>query len=86
LLGLCGSRQGRRDGCCPVGGAAAGVRPGASGGGRSELAGRAEPGGVPQGLRVRDRDVGVPVEGAASTNGRGPSTWDPFVHTPGTVA
>ncbi|CAD6206311.1 unnamed protein product [Miscanthus lutarioriparius] len=30
------------------------------GGGRSELAGRAEPGGVSQGLRVRDRDVGVP--------------------------
>lgn len=26
------------------------------------------------------------VEGAASTDGRGPSTWDPFVHTPGTLA
>lgn len=23
------------------------------------------------------------VEGAATTNGRGPSIWDPFVHTPG---
>uniref|UniRef100_A0A804M2H4 Beta-glucosidase 7 n=1 Tax=Zea mays TaxID=4577 RepID=A0A804M2H4_MAIZE len=25
------------------------------------------------------------VEGAASTNGRGPSTWDAFVHTPGNI-
>ncbi|CAL4918591.1 unnamed protein product [Urochloa decumbens] len=26
------------------------------------------------------------VEGAAATNGRGPSIWDPFVHTPGKIA
>jgi hypothetical protein len=78
-VALLAPRQGTGDGCCSVGGGAAaraaggGVRRRAcrcsgSGGGRgrrsrSELAGRAQPAGVPQGLRVRDRDVGVPGRG-----------------------
>jgi hypothetical protein len=79
-----------RDGCSSRGGAAGGatgrVRRGARrrrrGGGRQELAGRAQPGVVPQGTRLRDGHVGVPGRGRG---GRGPSIWDAFAHTPGTA-
>ncbi|PWZ04202.1 Beta-glucosidase 7 [Zea mays] len=53
---------------------------------RAPTAGRAEPRVVPQGVRVRTATSAYQVEGAASTNGRGPSIWDSFAHVPGNIA
>ena len=65
-------------------GAAAAAAAGGGGAGASWLGGLSRP-AFPRGFVFGTATSAYQVEGAASTNGRGPSTWDPFVHTPGTV-
>ncbi|GJM96337.1 hypothetical protein PR202_ga13161 [Eleusine coracana subsp. coracana] len=64
----------------PLGGHGLHVRAvGADTGGLSRAA-------FPKGFVFGTATSAFQVEGAATTGGRGPSIWDPFVHTPGKIA
>ncbi|VAH95268.1 unnamed protein product [Triticum turgidum subsp. durum] len=43
-------------------------------------------GSFPKGFVFGTATSAFQVEGAATAGGRGPSIWDPFVHTPGNIA
>ena len=66
--------------------ACGGASPGAAAGGGASWLGGLSRAAFPRGFVFGTATSAYQVEGAASTNGRGPSTWDPFAHTPGTVA
>ncbi|XP_066328648.1 beta-glucosidase 7-like [Miscanthus floridulus] len=65
--------------------ACGGASPGAAAGGGASWLGGLSRASFPKGFVFGTATSAYQVEGAASTNGRGPSTWDPFVHTPGNI-
>ena len=66
--------------------ACGGASPGAAAGGGASWLGGLSRASFPKGFVFGTATSAYQVEGAASTNGRGPSIWDSFAHVPGTAS